>query len=204
MLELDHIVVTAPTLQTGVDHVRDLTGLEMPVGGEHLLMGTHNHLLRLGADEFLEVIAVNPAAPMPGRARWYGLDHPVQQPRLAHWVVRCRDMHAMRPMFPKTLGPAIPVTRGTLNWLLTVPEDGSLPDAGAMPSLIEWQTEPLPPTQMKGAGADLVTLTITHPEADRLEALLAPLLKDDRIRFASGPSAMEAEVSVNAAIVTLR
>lgn len=204
MLELDHIVVTAPTLQSGVDHVRDMTGLEMPVGGEHPLMGTHNHLLRLGADEFLEVIAVNPAAPEPGRARWFGLDHPVQKPRLAHWVVRCRDMKAMRAMFPETLGPAIPVTRGTLNWLLTVPEDGSLPDDGAMPSLIEWQAMPLPPTQMTGAGADLVTLTITHPHADQLEALLAPLLQDDRIRFKNGAFAMEAEVAVTAGIVTLR
>jgi hypothetical protein len=166
-------------------------------------MGTHNHLLRLGEDEFLEVISVNPAAPVPDRARWYGLDQPVQRPRLAHWVVRCRDMQAMRPNLPGTLGPAIPVTRGTLNWLLTVPEDGSLPDAGAMPSLIQWQTQPLPPTQMPGAGAALAALTITHPQAERLDSLLKPLLQDDRIRFQKGAFSLTAEITVNAQLVTL-
>lgn len=37
-------------------------------------MGTHNLMLRLGDSSYLEIIAINPAAPAPGRPRWFALD----------------------------------------------------------------------------------------------------------------------------------
>jgi hypothetical protein len=58
-------------------------------------MGTHNRLLKLGAGRFLEVIAIDPEAPAPGRRRWFDLDAPFMRQRLArgpdliHWV----DLH---------------------------------------------------------------------------------------------------------------
>jgi hypothetical protein len=203
MLALDHIVVAAPSLGEGVAHVRAQVGVEMPKGGEHPLMGTHNHLVRLGTDEFLEVIAVNPDAPAPARPRWFGLDHPVAAPRLSHWVVRCDDMAAARPHLPEDLGSPIPVTRGDLRWVLTVPEDGSLPMAGVMPSLIEWQSFPLPPTRMAGAGLSLRSLTLSHPEAAAIEEVLAPLLPDPRIRYETGAVSLRAVLSIDGEDVTL-
>ena len=204
MLALDHIVVAAPSLAEGVEYVRDLTGIEMPFGGEHPLMGTHNHLIRLGLDGFLEVIAVNPDAPPPDRPRWFGLDEAVAAPRLTHWVVRTPDMAALRPRLPPDHGPAIPVTRGDLSWLLTVPEDGTLPMDGMLPSVIEWQSDPLPPTRMTGAGAALTEWTVTHPEAARIEETLAPFLHDPRIRFMPGRASLEARLTVNGRDVILR
>jgi hypothetical protein len=65
MLTLDHLAVVAPDLAEGVAHVRDCLGLGMPEGGRHREMGTRNHLLRLGEATFLEVIAVDPEAPVP-------------------------------------------------------------------------------------------------------------------------------------------
>lgn len=202
MLSFDHIVIAAPTLSEGADYVRDLTGIDMPKGGEHPLMGTHNCLLRLGTDEFLEVIAVNPDAPAPSRPRWFGLDQPVQHPHLAHWVVRCTDMAATRPHLPDLLGPAIPLTRGDLRWLLTVPEDGALPMQGAMPSLIDWQTEALPPTKMTGAGAVLETLAISHPDAAQIRDSLP--LTDPRITYVTGPLSLTAQIRIGDRLVTLR
>lgn len=203
MLTLDHIVIAAPSLSEGVAYVRDLTGIEMPKGGEHPHMGTHNHLLRLGEDQFLEVIAVNPDAPAPDRPRWFGLDHPVQSPRLAHWVVRCEDMAAMRPRMPEVLGPALSLTRGDLTWLLTVPEDGSLPMAGAMPSLLEWQADPLPPTRMQGAGATLQAFRVRHPQGDVIRQALADL-DDPRVSISTGPMQLEADLVIRGEVVTLR
>lgn len=196
MLSLDHIVVVAPSVTEGVSYVRDLTGIDMPKGGEHPVMGTHNHLIRLGKDEFLEVIAVNPDSPPPSRPRWFGLDQPVKSPRLAHWVLRTDDISGIRPRLPDVLGPAIPLTRGDLAWHLTVPEDGSLPYDGAAPSLLKWANDPLPPTQMKGAGAALTTLTITHPMADELQRSYAPHLSDPRINWQTGPFKITAGLTI--------
>ena len=52
---LDHLVVAATDLKTGVDYVKQTLGVDIPYGGEHQQMGTHNHLMRLGHQIFLEV-----------------------------------------------------------------------------------------------------------------------------------------------------
>ncbi|MGZ6164169.1 MAG: VOC family protein, partial [Myxococcaceae bacterium] len=55
MTALDHLVVAGETLDTsGLDAV---LGVALSGGGKHARMGTHNRLLRLGTDAYLELIA---------------------------------------------------------------------------------------------------------------------------------------------------
>ena len=144
MTEIDHIAVAAHTLAQGVEYVRACLGIEMPYGGAHPRMGTHNHLVRLGPAVFLEVIAVDPAAPAPARPRWFGLDDPALQaelaaaPRLLTWVVRTGDIAGALLACSRPLGAIQPMTRGELRWLITFPDDGTMVDGGAMPALIHW------------------------------------------------------------------
>ena len=74
MLAIDHIAVSAATLEDGSEWVEMALGVPLTGGGKHPHMGTHNRLLSLG-DLYLEVIAVDPAAPKPGYPRWFDLDH---------------------------------------------------------------------------------------------------------------------------------
>lgn len=71
---VDHITVTAPSLEAGSEFVRKALGIAPQSGGEHPRMGTHNRLLRLRESMFLEVIALNPSAIGPARPRWFALD----------------------------------------------------------------------------------------------------------------------------------
>src|SRR5437867_13248623 len=109
--QLDHIVVTAASLEAGVAYVRRELGVAPQAGGEHARMGTHNCLLKLGEKLFLEVIAANPGAPHPGRPRWFQLDEPesIKAPRLATWVAHCDDVRAVAPA---SLGKIEAMSRG--------------------------------------------------------------------------------------------
>ena len=86
-------------------------------------MGTHNRLLRLGAGTYLELIAIDPDAATPGRSRWFELDDPAMQarlasgPRLVHWVARVDTTEL--PALPIDVGPWEPFQRGDLSWQLT-------------------------------------------------------------------------------------
>jgi hypothetical protein len=168
--ELDHITVAAHTLAQGVAHVEAILGVAMPVGGAHPRMGTHNHLLRLGDALFLEVIAVDRAAPAPARPRWFQLDDPELQaelaraPRLVTWVVRTTRIADALRASRRPLGAIEPMERGALRWLITVPGDGALVDGGMMPSLIQWPDGPHPARRMPDLGCTLERLEAVHPD----------------------------------------
>jgi hypothetical protein len=174
---IDHITITAPTLAAGAALVWQTLGVKPQVGGEHPRMGTHNLLLRLGPALFLEVIAANPAAPAPGRPRWFALDnlHADTPSALTTWVVRTPDIHATVAACPEALGPVEPMSRGSLNWLITIPADGSVPVDGIAPALIEWQTAGHPAARLAEHGLSLAKLEICHPDAARLSRMLAAI-----------------------------
>lgn len=174
---IDHFAVTAPTLAVGAAYMRDALGVSPQVGGEHPRMGTHNLLVRLGDTAYLEVIAPNPAAPDPSRARWFALDtlDPNAAPSLAAWVARTPDIRALAAASAEPLGDIEPMTRGALSWLITITPDGSLPLDGIAPALIEWQTEPHPAAKLQDQGLSLAGLELFHPEPARISRLLGSL-----------------------------
>ncbi len=191
MLRLDHITIAANDLAAGVAHAEAALGAKIPFGGAHPLMGTHNHLLRLGDSLFLEIIAPNPAAGPLARRRWFGLDDPAMRaelaagPRLATWIVATDDIETMLRELPHAAGPAVTVTRGDLKWLISVPNDGSMPLSGAFPTLIQWPRGPHPAARMPDLGCSLVSLEIVHPEAAEIGRSLQRHFGDARVRFAT-------------------
>lgn len=173
---IDHLVVTAPDLVLGSKYVEDALGVRLQAGGEHVRLGTHNRLLRLGESLYLEVIAVNPQAPAPQRARWFGLD---QVPadgaaKLATWVLQCSDIQAAVQESSLDFGPIEPMSRGDLQWQITIPEDGTLGLEGALPSLIEWQGGS-PVSGMVDAGCSLHCLEIYSAFNQQLDSFLSQL-----------------------------
>lgn len=174
---IDHLVVTAPSLEAGAAHVRDALGIAPRPGGEHALMGTHNMLLRLGESTYLEVIAANPAARRPPRPRWFALDHLAAdaRPSLATWVARCADIRRSNEAASETLGTVEAMSRDALEWLITLPADGSLPLGGVAPALIEWHSDTHPASRLDDYGLALVKLELFHPEPQRVSELLRSL-----------------------------
>ena len=67
--QLDHIIVASAQLDEGVDWVEQRLGVRPQPGGRHVAMGTYNALMKLGAQTFLEVIAIDPEGTPPSRKR---------------------------------------------------------------------------------------------------------------------------------------
>ncbi|MBW7902740.1 MAG: VOC family protein [Rhodocyclaceae bacterium] len=187
---LDHITVTAFSLETGAAFVRETLGVSPQIGGEHPRMATHNLLLRLGDAMFLEVIAPNPAVPAPARPRWFALDGlgPQSPPSLSTWVVRTADIRAAVAASSEPLGNIEPMSRGALDWLITIPADGSVPLDGIAPALIQWHADVHPAARLEDRGLSLARLEIVHPDPDRISRLLSSLTLDAPVSVLSAPS----------------
>ena len=153
---LDHLVIAADSLAQGIAWCEATLGVSPGPGGRHPLMGTHNRLLRIDGPAFpqayLEIIAIDPDAPAPGRVRWFTLDDPALQarlrggPRLVHAVARTPNLDALRGalrQLDQDPGPPLEAGRdtpeGRLAWRILVREDGALPGGGRLPTLIQWQ-----------------------------------------------------------------
>lgn len=202
-LVFDHIAVIARTLEEGAEHVRQCLGVEMPQGGKHPIMGTHNLLLSLSDTEFLEVIAIDPDAPKPERKRWFGLDEFEGAPRIGAWIAGTSDIAQSLQQAPEECGQAIDVTRDHLFWKFAFADDGNPPMDGAFPTLIEWQEGPHPAGRMKSLGCGLTRLEVYHPEAEKIEATIAERFSDPRIELIKGAKAFKAFIETPSGIKLL-
>jgi hypothetical protein len=178
---LDHLVVAAESLAQGAAYIESELGVRMQPGGKHALMGTHNLLLRIGESAYLEVIAIDPDAPVPSRPRWFALDDPsmqsalAAQPRLIHWVAQTNNLDAALRACPLALGVPTDLSRGDLRWTFALSDDGSMPLDGMAPDLIQWRAGGHPSQRLLDAGCELRSMQAQHPNSALLSETLQAL-----------------------------
>lgn len=199
--KIDHLVIAADNLAAAVAYGEACLGQPPGRIGHHPAMGTHNRLWSLGPADYLEAVAPDPAAAVPGHARWFGLDS-AGPARLAAWVLRVDDLEAARAIAPEGVGAAMALERGAYHWRITVPEGGVQPFDGLFPALIAWNSAP-PAPALDDIGARLVRLTLSHPDAGRLGWALSMLTQDDRLAVTRGPIGLSALIHTDNGEVTL-
>lgn len=189
MLELDHLVIAASNLEQGVTWLEVKLGVKMQAGGKHPLFGTHNALLKLGEQSYLEVIAVDPDAPKPIRARWFELDqvHKLEQPKLIHWVARTENLQTRVQEFPM-LGRILEATRANMSWQITVPDDGHLNFEGLIPTLISWNGVH-PTSQLEDQNCKLLLLQGEHLDPQAVKHTLEQMGAQTILEIVKAPVA---------------
>ena len=208
--KIDHFAIGADSLEQGIADMEAKLGVSVPRGGKHDAMSTHNCVMQAGNESFFELIAIDPEAPAdPGRVRWFTLDNQSTQERLRErpralcWVVGTDDLDAVIAASPVDLGEVVLFTRGDRSWRLTVPKDGSLPMNGLLPAFIEWSPGPHPSTAQKDLGVRLDKVQLTHPDPDKLLAILKALQVDQLATVHKGDESLSFSVSSPQGLVTL-
>ena len=182
MFKIDHIVLAATSLPDGLFFSEDRLGVSLDLGGSHDRFGTHNRLLNLG-DCYFEVIAIDPQARKPDHPVWYDLEAFSGAPQLITWVCETDRMLDHLKQMPYHAGEILSVSRGDLEWNLTVPKNGALPMNGCAPSVIDWKGAASPAARLPDRGCRLSSLTISHPEPNKLEHFINSTLDDPRVIF---------------------
>jgi hypothetical protein len=176
---LDHLLIGAPTLESGIAWLEERTGVRATPGGSHPGLGTWNALASLGPRQYLEIIAPDPA--QQGIETFYvpGL-RAFPRPRLATWAAQQdRIATAWAPAPPDFLceppreGSRVRPDQTRLAWTLAFPkhrEHGVFD--GALPFLIEWDKTSPHPGESTPGGLTLLSLSFEHPNAEALSLSL--------------------------------
>jgi hypothetical protein len=176
-IRFDHLVIAARELAEGAAWLESRLGVALSGGGRHEAMGTHNRLLSLGPERYLEVIAVDPLGSKPSRPRWFDLDSPEMRARLERgpalitWAVRSDDIGATIGALDAGQIEALPMSRGTYRWRIGVPPGGTLARGGTIPTVLQWDTDH-PSAALPDAGCRLEKLVLQHPQAGATLATL--------------------------------
>ncbi len=198
---IDHFTLGASDLASGTDALKQTIGVEIPQGGKHPLMSTHNGIMATGEGQFMELIAIDPDAPQPDRIRWFSLDEArtidrlAIRPRALCWVVNTDDLDKTVANSPVDLGEIVNMSRGDRTWRLTIPKDGSLPEQGLIPAFIEWSPGPHPSTVQQDLGIRLNEITLTHPDPAKLQAIFEALEIDHLATITEGETALSFDVN---------
>jgi hypothetical protein len=96
------------------------------------------------------------------------------------------------------------MSRGKFRWRITIPDDGSRPGGGVLPTLIQWDQSPHPADGMSDAGVRLTALAAAHPQPASIRAVIAALGLSDtlKVTFDAAPR-LAAMLSTRRGTVTL-
>lgn len=187
---LDHLVYATPDLEATCRELEIRLGVRASAGGQHPGRGTHNALISIGTEAYLEIIAPDPLQPEI-RPVWFGIDQ-LTAPKLITWAVRIDDLEA----FVKDISPNenVGAVRSgsrktpqgtTLSWRLTEPQ--LVHGVGLVPFLIEWNSHQHP-ADSAITGRPLVQLRIEHPEPELIRKQLNSLGLEVVIEQGSSPA----------------
>jgi hypothetical protein len=207
---LDHLLIGAATIESGIAWLEERTGVRAVQGGSHPGLGTWNALASLGPRQYVEIIAPDPG--QPGVETFYvpGL-RGFLAPRIATWVAGAVDLTTRFGSALPSGFSCAPVRQGArirpdgtrLAWTLAFPQQavrGTFD--GALPFFIEWESPAHHPGQSTPKGLSLLSLSFEHPEPAALGAALQSLDLRGDIAGASEPRIV-ATLATPLGVVTL-
>lgn len=192
MAEIDHIVIGARTLEEGAAYAEALLGVKPSKGGAHPGVGTHNMLIGMGANCYIEIIAPDPAQPDPPHPRPFDLDDASlrtmleAEPRLIAYVA---STPALDPLIARLgashAGKIAAMSRGDLRWRMAFPPQRQDMD-NLIPPMIQWEGDRAA-KHIRDSGWRLTALEAEHPDAQALRTALTARGLADAVKVRQSP-----------------
>ena len=190
--EIDHLVYGVPSLEIGIEIIAEKFGVKPVMGGQHLGLGTHNALLGLGTDCYLEVIAPDPAQKDLMPPYWIDVTTDMS-PRLIRWALRIPNLEAFmdaqgpqHPLFGELMPGQRRLPNGELlRWQLTDPR--AFHYEGMIPFLIDWGTSTHPAKHLPQAGR-VEALQGSHPKSSSVNEWIQKMGLNWHVSSAENPS----------------
>lgn len=166
---IDHVILAINNLDKGVEQFKALTGIEAVYGGAHPNSFTHNALVSLDGDTYLEIIAPRPdATNVPEEFLKYDSLTPWG------WAIRTRNIETTRTKLKASGFDCSDNAQGSrskpdgtlLSWTTMMIKDQ--PD---FPFFIEWGKEVVHPSVSSPKGCALKSLSITSANEKLLSKL---------------------------------
>ena len=170
MHKLDHIVIGAYTLEEGTEFVETKLQAKLSDIGYHKDMGTHNRVIRISDQIYLEVVALDPQNMILKNRKWFNLDNSNLQlklkksPQIIGYVIENERLG-----ISKYYDQFFEASRGEYRWHFAMPKlkknilDIGIIETGIIPSLISWKSKK-PIYQMKKNQFELISFEINFLE----------------------------------------
>ncbi|MFN0059032.1 MAG: VOC family protein [Planctomycetota bacterium] len=181
---VDHLLLGVADLDAGIAWVEKKTGVRAIVGGSHPGVGTRNALLALGKNQYLEIVAPDPAQ----KDYNFHIDvRKLTEPRLITWAALSREIQKLAEqaraagfqLFGPSDGSRVRPDGKQLRWktlgVISKVETQSPSEVLPIPFFIEWATDSPHPAQDAPKGCELVQFEIEHPKPDSVRDSLRTL-----------------------------
>lgn len=179
MRKIDHIAYAVPNLQDGCSQLEELLGCKVTIGGRHLNNGTHNALINLGSEIYLEVLAIDHDNKEITSPRWMGVDL-ISEPKITRWAMKTNDLPSdltVLKMHHPEHGESFEGSRvkqdgSILQWNMAIPT--AAPAVDLAPFAVDWK-DSIHPTLTLPDECTLMEMELMHPTPSRFDKLFERL-----------------------------
>jgi Glyoxalase-like domain len=180
---IDHVIYVDPDLERGIQTFANEYGVAAVPGGSHRGIGTKNALIGLRSPAYLEVMGIDDDQDVVPANRPFALDR-TSVPRFVAWCARAarplEQTLAIARAAGLDLGEILAMSRrrpdgSTFSWTMTSPWARRY---DVLPFYIDWGDGDSPAASLPPA-LTLTSLTLVHPQSERIRAMLEALGEDE-------------------------
>lgn len=167
--KIDHLVYCVRDLKEAIAQFENEFGISPAIGGRHIHKGTHNAIVNLGNNSYLEILAIDHSNESVKGDRWMGIDL-LEESKMTRWALKSIDLKSDVKAIQKINPDLCEISQGqritpdgkTLKWSMSLPL--SKPEVEIIPFFVDWSQSDVYPTDNLSQTCELINVEFSHPK----------------------------------------